>query len=95
MADTTSDPEVVVIPPTCDPEVVVIPPTCDPEVVVIPPTSDPELGGIPPTDKPKSLVTRFLQWQPPKDVWYITWARRSKLPALKEAAKKDVHVLIR
>jgi hypothetical protein len=86
MADTTIE---------IDPEVGGNPPISDPEVGGNPPISDPELGGIPPTDKPKSLVTRFLQWQPPKDVWYITWARRSKLPALKEAAKKDVHVLIR
>jgi hypothetical protein len=48
-----------------------------------------------PPEEPKSRLARFLEWQPPKDSWYINWARRSKLPALKEAAKKDVHVLIR
>jgi hypothetical protein len=46
-------------------------------------------------EEKKSLLTRFLTWQPPTDAWYIKWARRSKLPALKEAAKKDIHVIIR
>lgn len=59
--------------------------------------NDPEIGTVSslPPEESKSRLTRFLEWQPPKDSWYIDWARRSKLPALKEAAKKDVHVLIR
>jgi hypothetical protein len=71
-------------------------------VIEVPPDDD---GNAEPTDEAadvavaaeekKSLLTRFLTWQPPTDVWYIKWARRSKLPALKEAAKKDIHVIIR
>jgi hypothetical protein len=48
-----------------------------------------------PDEEQKSRLQRFLTWQPPTDAWYIKWARRSKLPALKEAAKKDIHVIIR
>jgi hypothetical protein len=59
--------------------------------------NDPEVGNAPSSapEERKSRLRRFLDWQPPKNSWYINWARRSKLPALKEAAKKDVHVLIR